>query len=236
MENPKRATALAETLGGTETQRGVKLGIIAASVELILLFGGRILLRGQSDVFDPDRGQIAPLVVDLLSGFIPLVIAIVLAFYAGLSAPEAKEGETGRIGLLAGAMTMLLYWIGQSIYVLVDGALSSQGLPLGNYIQTRLITGIGFFVIGGLFGWWGSRAAARRAHSILVAPASSTLSLSGSWSGPVDASSKMSGPDLSSQISQEDEDSTTASDDGKPGKWGSSLEREQGSLSGDNEG
>jgi hypothetical protein len=238
MENPKRATALAEALGGTEVQRGVKLGIIAASVELFLLFGGGILLRGQSNVFDPDRGQIAPLVVDLLSGFLALAIAIILTFYAGLSAPEAKNGETGRTGLLAGAITMLLFWIGQSIYALVNGAVSSQGLALGSYIQGRLITGVGFFVIGGLIGWWGSRASARRARSILSAPSSSTLSVLSALSGSAGSSAKFTNSDLSSQAIQANQDTPTASgdEDAEDRQWGSSLERERSSPSGDDEG
>lgn len=231
MEKPKRSAALAEALGGSEGQRGVKLGIIAAGIELFLLFGGSALLGGNSAVFDPERGQFAPLVVNIFTGFLALAIAVVLAYYAGLSSPEAKQGETGRTGLLAGATTMLIYWIGQSIFALVSGARSPGGLALGSYLQSRLITGLGFFVLGGVLGWWGSRASMRRTRSILSPTSSSMLALLNSSADPADSSAKIASPDLSSRAIQEEAANAGAAEEEGAGygEWGTDLEDAQDS-------
>src|SRR5579871_1968004 len=48
---------------------------------------------------------------------------------------------------------------------------------LTNFVSTRLIAALLFFVVGGALGWAGSRAAARRAHSILEPPSDNFLTL-----------------------------------------------------------
>ncbi len=177
METRNSRGPIAETLGGTAAQRGTKLGIVAGCLSIFLLFGGRALQQGNSNTVSLDTNQITSLVLSFLPGFLALVIAAVLAYYAGLSAPEAKSGEGARDGLIAGSITMLLFWVGQTLFVLIDGIRSPQGLVLTGFLQSRLLTAILFFVVGGALGWGGSRAAARRARSIL-SPATNSLNLS----------------------------------------------------------
>ncbi len=176
MEKRTLRNTLTEALGGTEVQRGIKLGAVAGGIALVILFGAGALLHQSSETIDLNRGQIAPLVILFIAGMLALVVAAVLAFYAGLSAPEVKSGEVGRAGLLSGAITMLLFWVAQTAYGLVDAAQGQAGVKLDAFFKTALIRGIAFFVIGGLFGWWGARSAARRARSILSPSTSLTLS------------------------------------------------------------
>jgi hypothetical protein len=176
METRKRWGTIAEALGGTETQRGVKLGIIAGSIELLFLFGGDALLQGNSNTINFDTGQIVlPLLHVFLPGFLGLIVAAVLAYYAGLSAPEAKSGDVGRAGLLSGGITMLCFWVGQMIFAVVNAASSPLGLQISGFLKTSVIDGIAFFIVGSALGWAGSRSAARRARFILAPPASSIL-------------------------------------------------------------
>jgi|GEM_PF-2008202 len=170
--------AISDALGGTATQRGVKLGIIAGCVEIFLLFGGNALLRSSSNTVNFETGQLAPLILGFLPGFLGLVVAAALAYYAGLSAPEVKRGEVDRAGVISGSITLVLFWVGQIIFLAVDAAGSPQGLQVADFLKSRLLAGILFFVVGGALGWAGSRAAARRARSILAPPTSSLLSLS----------------------------------------------------------
>jgi hypothetical protein len=193
METRNSRGFIAEALGGTARQRGVKLGIIAGGITIFLLFGASALQQGSSTTVNLDSGQIAGLFLAVLPGFLAIVIAAVLAYYAGLSGPEAKSGEGGRDGLIAGSITMLLFWAGQTLFVLVDGLRSPQGLALGNVLGQRLLAGLLFFVIGGMLGWGGSRAAARRARSILAPPTSSLFNLMDAGSdelAPIDQSAK----------------------------------------------
>jgi hypothetical protein len=173
MQNRKLSEALAGLVGASEVERGTRLGMLAGCVALILLFGAGALAEKTSNTVDFAQGQYAGLVIRLVAGFVVLVFALILAYYAGLSAPEAKTGETTRAGMLAGALTMVLFWVGQTIFALVDSARAPQGLQLDVFLRSRLIAGLGFFVVGGLFGWWGCRSAARRARSILTPPDSS---------------------------------------------------------------
>ncbi len=170
--------AISDTLGGTATQRGVKLGIVAGCVEMFLLFGGNALLHNSSNTVDFETGQLAPLILGFLPGFLGLVVAAMLAYFAGLSAPEVKKGEVDRAGVISGSLTLILFWVGQLIFLAVDAARSPQGLQFGDFLKSRLLAGVLFFVVGGALGWAGSRAAARRARSILAPPTSSLLSLS----------------------------------------------------------
>lgn len=192
MEPRHSRGAIAEALGGTATQRGVKLGIAAGCLAIFLLFGASALQRGNSNTVNLATGQIGSLFLAFLPGFLALLIAAVLAYYAGLSTPDAAAGEGGRDGLIAGSITMLLFWAGQTLFVLVDSLGSSQGLELGDFLRTRLLSALLFFVIGGALGWGGSRAAARRARSILAAPTSSLLSLA---SSPADKPVPINQPD-----------------------------------------
>jgi hypothetical protein len=177
METRDSRGFIAEALSGTAAQRGMKLGIIAGCVAIFLLFGASALQSGSSNTINLESGQITALLLIFLPGFLALVIAAVLAYYAGLSAPAAKSGEGGREGLIAGSITMLGFWGGQTLFVVIDGIRSPQGLEFGGFLQSRLITAILFFVVGGVLGWGGSRAAARRARSILAPPTSGLLSL-----------------------------------------------------------
>jgi hypothetical protein len=170
MQNRKFPETLADWVGTSEVERGTRLGILAGSVALILLFGAGALAQDTSSPVDLGQGQYAGLLIRLLAGFVVLLFALILAYYAGLSAPEVKTGETNRAGMLAGALTMLLFWVGQTIFALVDSARAPQGLQLDAFLRSRLIAGLAFFVVGGLFGWWGYRSAARRARSILTPP------------------------------------------------------------------
>ncbi len=168
MQNRKLSEALAGLAGTSEVERGTRLGILAGCVALILLFGAGALAQKTSNTVDFAQGQYAGLVIRLVAGFVVLVFALILAYYAGLSAPEAKTGESTRAGMLAGALTMVLFWVGQTIFALVDSARAPEGLQLDEFLRSRLIAGLGFFIVGGLFGWWGYRSAARRARSILT--------------------------------------------------------------------
>ncbi|HEY7126162.1 MAG TPA: hypothetical protein VH540_19620 [Ktedonobacterales bacterium] len=168
MQNRKLSEALAGLVGASEVERGTRLGILAGCVALILLFGAGALAQKTSNTVDFAQGQYAGLVIRLVAGFVVLVFALILAYYAGLSAPEAKTGEPTRAGMLAGALTMVLFWVGQTIFALVDSARAPEGLQLDEFLRSRFIAGLGFFVVGGLFGWWGCRSAARRARSIFT--------------------------------------------------------------------
>lgn len=170
MQNRKFSETLAGWVGTSEIERGTRLGLLAGGVALILLFGAGALAQKTSNTVDFSQGQYAGLLIRLVSGFIVLIFAVILAYYAGLSAPEAKTGESGRAGMLAGALTMVLFWVGQTIFALVDSAHAPEGLQLDVFLRSRLIAGLGFFVVGGMFGWWGYRSAARRARSILTPP------------------------------------------------------------------
>jgi len=196
MEPRNSRGAIAEALGGTATQRGVKLGMVAGCLAIFLLFGASALQRGHSNTVNLATGQIASLLLAFLPGFLALLIAAVLAYYAGLSTPDAASGEGSRDGLIAGSITMLLFWVGQTLFVLVDSLGSPQGLGLADFFRTRLLSALLFFVIGGALGWGGSRAAARRARSILAAPSSSFLNLSGS---PADKALPTNQPDPPAQ-------------------------------------
>jgi hypothetical protein len=158
----------------------VKLGIIAGCVCIFLLFGAGALQHGSSSTINQRSVQITSLLLEFLPGYLALAIAAVLAYYAGLSTPEAQSSEGGRDGLIAGSITMLLFWLGQTLFVIVTGLGSPQGLGLDDFLKTRLLAAVLFFVVGGALGWGGSRAAARRARSILAAPTSTLLSLTGS--------------------------------------------------------
>jgi hypothetical protein len=177
METGKPRGPIAEALGGTARQRGVKLGIIAGCITIFLLFGASALQRGSSDVVNLASGQIMSLVMLVLPGFLAVVIAAVLAYYAGLSTPEAHSGTGSREGLIAGSIVMLLFWVGQTLFFLVDDMRSPQGLAIGSFLGQRLLAALLFFVIGGMLGWGGSSAAARRARSILAPPGSVSLNL-----------------------------------------------------------
>ncbi|HLW01728.1 MAG TPA: hypothetical protein VKT82_23930 [Ktedonobacterales bacterium] len=177
METRNSRGTIAEALGGTARQRGVKLGIIAGCITIFLLFGASALQHGSASTIDLESGQIAGLLLDLLPGFLTVAIAAVLAYYAGLSGPTASSGEGSRDGLISGSITMLLFWVGQTLYILVDTLRTPQGLALTNFVSTRLIAALLFFVVGGALGWAGSRAAARRAHSILEPPSDNFLTL-----------------------------------------------------------
>jgi hypothetical protein len=170
MHNQKLSEILGGWVGTSEVERGTRLGILAGSVALIFLFGAGAFAQQTSNTVDFGQGQYAGLLIRLASGFVVLVFALILAYYAGLSAPQAKTGEASRAGMLAGALTMLLFWVGQTIFALVDSAHAPEGLQLDEFLRSRLIAGLGFFVVGGLFGWWGYRSAARRARSILTPP------------------------------------------------------------------
>ncbi|HEU5200319.1 MAG TPA: hypothetical protein VFU32_11820, partial [Ktedonobacterales bacterium] len=82
-------------------------------------------------------------------------------------------------GLLSGAITMMLLWVGQTIYGLVSAAQSPAGVLLNTFLQTTILHGIAYFVFGGLFGWYGARSAARRSRSILSPSSSQVLSSPG---------------------------------------------------------
>ena len=179
METRNPRGTIAEALGGTATQRGVKLGIIAGCLCIFLLFTASALQLGSSATGNLDTGQFGGLFLAVLPGYLAILIAAVLAYYAGLSGPDAKSGSGSRDGLIAGSIVMLLFWAGQTFFVLVDGLRSSQGLSLGSVLGQRFIAGILFFVIGGVLGWSGSRAAARRARSILAAPTESFFTMPG---------------------------------------------------------
>jgi hypothetical protein len=196
MEPRNSRGAIAEALGGTATQRGVKLGMVAGCLAIFLLFGASALQRGHSNTVNLATGQIGSLFLAFLPGFLALLIAAVLAYYAGLSIPDAASGEGARDGLIAGSITMLLFWVGQTLFVLVDSLGSPQGLGLADFFRTRLLDALLFFVIGGALGWGGSRAAARRARSILAAPTSSLLSLTPS---PADKPVPINQPDPPAQ-------------------------------------
>ncbi len=176
METRDSRGAIAEALGGTGKQRGVKLGLIAGCVTIFLLFGASALTQGNADTVNLQSGQVAGLFLAILPGLLSIVIAAILAYYAGLSGPEASSGQGSRDGLIAGSITMLLFWVGQTLFILVDTIRAPQGLELGSFVETRIIAALLFFVVGGGLGWYGSRAAARRAHSILSQPTSSFLS------------------------------------------------------------
>ena len=175
MEKHTFQDSVTETLGGSEVQRGLKLGTVAGLLALFILFGSGALQQGSSTV-NLDTGQVAPLILALAAGLLALFISMILAFYSGLSAPEAKAGDVGTTGLLSGALTMLLFWVAQTIYTLVADARSPQGVQLGDFLKTVIVRAFAFFIFGGLFGWWGARAAARRSRSILSPPSSITLS------------------------------------------------------------
>jgi hypothetical protein len=170
MQPGKSRGPIAEALGGTARQRGVKLGIVAACITIFLLFGAGALQHGSSNTVDLASDQIVSLIMLVLPGFLAVVIAAVLAYYAGLSSPEAQSGTGGRDGLIAGSITMLLFWVAQTLFFVVDDMRSPQGLELGNFLGQRLIAALFFFVVGGVLGWSGSSAAARRARSILAPP------------------------------------------------------------------
>lgn len=178
MEKQTLRETLLEMFGGTEAQRGIKLGLLAGLLALFILFGSGALLNKSSNTVDLNRGQIEPLVIVFVAGLLTLFVGILMAFYSGLSAPEVKSGDAGRAGLLSGAITMLFFWLGQTIYGLVDSAQSPAGLQLNSFLQTTILRGIAFFVFGGLFGWLGARSAARRARSILSPSTSQALSSS----------------------------------------------------------
>jgi vacuolar-type H+-ATPase subunit I/STV1 len=176
MEKHTFRDTLAETFGGSEVQRGTKLGTLAGLLALVILFGSGALQHQSSTTVNLDSGQIVPLIFIFIVGLLALFLGMVLAFYSGLSAPEARSGDAGRAGLLSGAITMLLFWVGQTIYGVVAAAQSPGGVQLDSFVKTAILRGIAFFVFGGLFGWWGARAAARRSRSILSPPTSITLS------------------------------------------------------------
>lgn len=178
MEKQTLRETLLEMFGGSETQRGIKLGMLAGLLALFILFGSGALLNKTSNTVNLNTGQIAPLVLDFGAGMLALFVGILLAYYSGLSAPEVRSGDVGRAGLLSGAITMLLFWLGDTIYVLVSAAQSSTGVLLNSFLQTTILHGIAYFVFGGLFGWWGARSAARRARSILSPSTSQVLSSS----------------------------------------------------------
>jgi len=175
METRNSRGTIAEALGGTARQRGVKLGIIAGCVTIFLLFGASALNHGGANTIDLESGQIAGLLLAILPGFLAIVIAATLAYYAGLSGPTDGSSDGSRDGLIAGSITMLLFWAGQTCFILVDTLRAPQGLALSSFLETRLIAAILFFVVGGALGWAGNRAATRRAHSILAAPTSNFL-------------------------------------------------------------
>ncbi len=179
MEPGKSRGPIAEALGGTARQRGVKLGIIAACITIFLLFGASALQRGSSNAVNLASGQIGALVMLVLPGFLAVVIAAILAYYAGLSSPDAQSGAGGRDGIIAGSITMLLFWVGQTLFFVVDDIRSPQGLEIGSFLGQRLLAALLFFVVGGVLGWGGSSAAARRARSILSPPGSVSLTLTG---------------------------------------------------------
>jgi hypothetical protein len=174
METRNSRGAIAEALGGTARQRGIKLGVIAGCVTIFLLFGASALQHGSTTI-DLDSGQITGLLLALLPGVLAIAIAAILAYYAGLSGPTASSGEGSRDGLIAGSITMLCFWVGQTLYSVVDTIRTPQGLALSSFVVSRLLAAILFFVVGGALGWAGNRAAARRAHSILASPTDSFL-------------------------------------------------------------
>ena len=178
MEKQTFRETLLEIFGGSETQRGIKLGMLAGLLALFILFGSGALLNKTSDTVNLSTGQIAPLIIAYGAGMLALFVGIFLAYYSGLSAPEVKTGDVGRAGLLSGVITMVLFWVGQTIYGLVSAAQSSTGVLLNTFLQTTILHGIAYFVFGGLLGWWGARSAARRARSILSPSSSQVLSSS----------------------------------------------------------
>jgi hypothetical protein len=167
MEKQTFRETLLEMFGGSETQRGVKLGLLAGFLALFILFGSGALLNKTSDTVNFDTGQIAPLIIDFVTGMLALFVGIFLAYYSGQIAPEVRSGDAGKAGLLSGALTMVLFWVGQTIYGLVSAAQGSTGVQLNGFLQNTILHGIAYFVFGGLFGWYGARLAARRARSIL---------------------------------------------------------------------
>jgi hypothetical protein len=184
METRNPRGTIAEALAGTASERGVKLGIVAGCLCIFLLFGASAFQQGTTATGNLDTGQFGGLFLAVLPGYIAIIIAAVLAYYAGLSGPDAKSGTGGRDGMTAGSIVMLLFWVGQTLFVIVDGLRSSQGLELGSVLGGRLVAGILFFVVGGVLGWAGSRAAARRARSILSAPTDSFFTMPGDVVNP----------------------------------------------------
>lgn len=175
MEKQTLLQTLLEMFGGSETQRGIKLGMLAGLLALFILFGSGALLNKTSNTVNFSTGQITPLILDFGTGMLALFVGILLAYFSGLSAPEVRSGDAGRAGLLSGAITMLLFWLGETIYGLVSAAQSSTGVLLNSFLQTTILYGIAYFVFGGLFGWLGARSAARRARSILSPSSGSAL-------------------------------------------------------------
>lgn len=215
MEPRSSRGAIAEALGGTATQRGVKLGLVAGCLAIFLLFGASALQHGNSNTVNLATGQIGGLFLAFVPGFLALLIAAVLAYYAGLSVPDAAAGEGGRDGLIAGSITMLLFWVGQTLFVVVDSLGSPQGLGLGGFLKDRLLAALLFFVVGGALGWGGSRAAARRARSILAAPTSSFLSLTSSPADkpvPINQSDPPAPSDMAEDWGEEAADQETAAE------------------------
>jgi hypothetical protein len=178
MEKQTFRETLLEMFGGSETQRGIKLGMLAGFLALFILFGSGALLNKTSDTVNFDTGQIAPLIIAFVTGMLALFVGIFLAYYSGQIAPEVRSGDAGKAGLLSGALTMVLFWVGQTIYGLVSAAQASTGVQLNGFLQNTILHGIAYFVFGGLFGWWGARAAARRARSILSPSSGPVLSSS----------------------------------------------------------
>ena len=178
MEKQTLRETLLEMFGGSEVQRGIKLGLLAGLLALFILFGAGALLNKTSSTVNLNTGQIAPLIIAFGAGMLALFVGILLAYYSGLSAPEVRSGDVGRAGLLSGALTMLLFWLGETIYGLVSAAQASTGVLLNSFLQTTILHGIAYFVFGGLFGWWGARSAARRARSILSPSTGQALSSS----------------------------------------------------------
>jgi hypothetical protein len=214
MEKQSFRETLLEMFGGSETQRGIKLGLLAGFLALFILFGSGALLNKTSDTVNFDTGQIAPLIIDFVTGMLALFVGILLAYYSGQIAPEVRSGDAGKAGLLSGAITMMLFWAGQTIYGLVSAAQASTGVQLNGFLQNTILHGIAYFVFGGLFGWYGARSAARRARSILSPSSSQVLSSPSTTLSIVSASP--SNPSISAQDTAAKRLSETAQHEAPP--------------------
>lgn len=163
---------------------GLGMGVLASALGVLALVGGRLVapVHAVGRSVSPESIAFAAFITGIFVLF-SLGVALALAYVAGVRAERAALSERTAAGtpaplafphresVLAGALTLLCYWLITALYMYV---LPPFGMPtpLGDYVSGRLVLGLVYLCFGAGMGGIGGRApAARKLLDGLMVPA-----------------------------------------------------------------
>lgn len=159
-------------MSGASLRWGLILGAIAAALGIgAQVLGFAALPHAAGSAVDSVVGAV---VIAGVLGLLALVVALGLAYFAGIQAERAHPrtqrsaaatlldpGVVNRGPGLAGLLVMALYWIGTTVYGVIGNAPTGGNDP-SSYLTTHALLGLVFLAFGFGLGALGGRSPAAR--------------------------------------------------------------------------